>query len=390
MTIKYRKPINNPYKVVKLFEEEVADYTGSPYAVSIDSCTNAIFLVCKYLNVADVIIPSKTYLSVPQSIIHSGGNVIFDKTEETNNWKGIYQLKPYPIYDAAKRFTSNMYIPNSFMCLSFHIKKHLKIGKGGIILTDNEDSVKWFKKARYEGRSEKLYHEDDIDMLGWNMYMTPQQAAHGLALMQNYPLDVPDLDSAIALINRLPQVTFWKVGLELFTSTGPKILDILKSQEKRIFLDLKFHDIPNTVAGACRAAAGYGVDLLTIHATCGSDALKAAGEAVEIGAEKAGKKPPQLIAITLLTSISPRQLAFDLKIPLELPEFALEMALLAEKSGLNGAVCSPQEVQQLRETCKNDFLLVCPGVRPTWSDKGDQKRSLTPSQAITAGADYLV
>jgi len=194
MTTKYRKPINNPYKVVKLFEEEVADYAGSPYAVSVDSCTNAIFLVCKYLNVADVIIPSKTYLSVPQSIIHSGGNVIFDKTEEANNWKGIYQLKPYPIYDSAKRFTSNMYIPNSFMCLSFHIKKHLKIGKGGIILTDNEDSVKWFKKARYEGRSEKLYHEDDIDMLGWNMYMTPQQASHGLALMQNYPLDVPDLD----------------------------------------------------------------------------------------------------------------------------------------------------------------------------------------------------
>ena len=204
------------------------------------------------------------------------------------------------------------------------------------------------------------------------------------------PLDVSDLDSAIAIINKLPQVTFWKVGLELFTSTGPKILDILKSQEKRIFLDLKFHDIPNTVAGACRAAAGYGVDLLTIHATCGKDALKAAAEAVEIGAEKAGTKTPQLIAITLLTSISPRQLAFDLKIPLELPEFALEMALLAEKSGLNGAVCSPQEVQQLRETCKNDFLLVCPGVRPTWSDKGDQKRSLTPSQAITAGADYLV
>ncbi|MBS9389275.1 MAG: orotidine-5'-phosphate decarboxylase [Dolichospermum sp. WA123] len=204
------------------------------------------------------------------------------------------------------------------------------------------------------------------------------------------PLDVPDLDSAIALVDKLPQVTFWKVGLELFTSTGPKILEILKSQEKRIFLDLKFHDIPNTVAGACRAAAGYGVDLLTIHATCGKDALKAAAEAVQIGAEKAGTKPPQLIAITLLTSISARQLAVDLKIPLELPEFALEMALLAQNSGLNGVVCSPQEVQQLRASCEKDFLLVCPGVRPTWAEKGDQKRSLTPSQAITAGADYLV
>ncbi|WP_353929252.1 orotidine-5'-phosphate decarboxylase [Okeanomitos corallinicola TIOX110] len=204
------------------------------------------------------------------------------------------------------------------------------------------------------------------------------------------PLDVPDLESAIALVDKLPQVTFWKVGLELFTSTGPAILEVLKSRQKRIFLDLKFHDIPNTVAGACRAAAGYGVDLLTIHANCGKDCLKAAAEAVQVGAEKAGTKPPNLIAITLLTSISARDLAFDLKIPLELPEFALEMALLAESSGLNGAVCSPQEVAQLRESCGKDFLLVCPGVRPSWADKGDQKRSLTPAQAVQAGADFLV
>jgi orotidine-5'-phosphate decarboxylase len=92
----------------------------------------------------------------------------------------------------------------------------------------------------------------------------------------------------------------------------------------------------------------------------------------------------------LLTSISSRQLAFDLKIPLELPEYALAMALMAQESGLDGAVCSPQEVAQLRQTCKDDFLLVCPGVRPTWADKGDQKRSLTPAQAIASGADYLV
>ncbi|MEH2242111.1 orotidine-5'-phosphate decarboxylase [Nostoc sp.] len=204
------------------------------------------------------------------------------------------------------------------------------------------------------------------------------------------PLDVPDMESAIALVDQLPQVVCWKVGLELFTSTGPKILEVLKSQQKRIFLDLKFHDIPNTVAGACRRAASYGVDLLTIHATSGVDALKAATEAAQEGATQAGVKPPKLIAITLLTSISTRQLAFDLKIPLELPEYALEMALLAQKAGLDGAVCSPQEVAQLRQTCGDDFLLVCPGVRPTWADKGDQKRSLTPAQAIIAGADYLV
>jgi dTDP-4-amino-4,6-dideoxygalactose transaminase len=192
MRPKLRKALHNPYKIVKMFEEEISDYTGAPYAISVDSCSNALFLCCKYLQVKEVTIPSKTYLSVPQSILSSGGEVVFEPN--ANDWKGIYQLKPYPIYDSAKRFTSDMYIPNTFMCLSFHIKKHLKIGKGGIILTDNEDAAKWFKQARYEGRSEKLYHEDDIDMIGWNMYMTPQEAAHGLALMQNISWDNQDLD----------------------------------------------------------------------------------------------------------------------------------------------------------------------------------------------------
>ncbi|KAB8332130.1 orotidine-5'-phosphate decarboxylase [Scytonema tolypothrichoides VB-61278] len=204
------------------------------------------------------------------------------------------------------------------------------------------------------------------------------------------PLDVADEQAAIALIERLESVTFFKVGLELFTSTGPKILEVLKSRQKRIFLDLKFHDIPNTVAGACRAAARYGVDLLTIHATSGTKALSAATEAVLVGSADAGVKPPKLIAITLLTSLSSRQLAFDLKIPLELPEYALEMALMAQEMGLDGAVCSPVEVAQLRQSCGDDFLLVCPGVRPTWAEKGDQARSLTPAQALAAGANYLV
>lgn len=180
---------HNPYKIVQMFEEEVAEYTGSPYAVSVDSCTNAIFLCCKYLNVEEVAIPKKTYLSVPQSIIHAGGKVKFKDTE----WRGIYKLEPYPIYDSAKRFTGGMYIPETFMCLSFHIKKHLKIGKGGMILTDNKDAVDWFKKVRYEGRSEKRYFEDDIELLGWNMYMTPVEAAQGLMLMQNFPLVNEDL-----------------------------------------------------------------------------------------------------------------------------------------------------------------------------------------------------
>jgi dTDP-4-amino-4,6-dideoxygalactose transaminase len=181
--------LHNPYKIIKMFEEEVANYTGSKYAVSTDNCTDAILLCCEYLKVKEVTIPAKTYLSVPQSIIHAGGSVNFEDIK----WKGVYQLKPYPIYDAAKRFTSGMYIKDSFMCLSFHIKKHLKIGKGGMILTDSEDAAKWFKKARYEGRGEVMYHEDEIEINGHNAYMTPEQAARGLMLMQNYPLHNEDL-----------------------------------------------------------------------------------------------------------------------------------------------------------------------------------------------------
>lgn len=199
------------------------------------------------------------------------------------------------------------------------------------------------------------------------------------------PLDVPNLEQAIALLDTLPQVGFWKVGLELFVKTGGEILTILKGRDKRIFLDLKFHDIPNTVAGACRSAASYGVDLLTIHATAGRKALKAAVAAVETQESR-----PQLLGITLLTSLNSRDIAFDLKITLELPEYALQMALLAQESGLDGAVCSPLEVAQLRQVCGKDFLLVCPGVRPSWSEAVDQSRVMTPGEAIKAGADYLV
>jgi orotidine-5'-phosphate decarboxylase len=204
------------------------------------------------------------------------------------------------------------------------------------------------------------------------------------------PLDVPSEEKAIALVEQLPQVTFWKVGLELFVSSGPNILRTLKERQKRVFLDLKFHDIPNTVAGATREAAAYGVDLITVHAAAGRQALQAAFSAALEGSEEAVGPPAKLIAITLLTSLNSRDLAFDLKIPLELPEYALQMALLAQEARLDGAVCSPQEVEQLRQTCGDDFLLVCPGVRPKWAEAGDQRRSMTPSDAIKAGADYLV
>ena len=184
--------LHNPYKIVKMFEEEIAHYTGAPYAVSVNSCTNALFLACKWVGVEgkEVIIPKRTYVSPPQSILQAGGKLVF----EDINWEGIYQLKPFPIYDAAKRLTSNMYISGSLMCLSFHIKKHLKIGKGGMILTDDPKAVEWLKSRRYEGRTDGLkYHEDMINEEGWNMYMTPTQAARGLMLMQNYPEHMADI-----------------------------------------------------------------------------------------------------------------------------------------------------------------------------------------------------
>ncbi len=200
------------------------------------------------------------------------------------------------------------------------------------------------------------------------------------------PLDVPDFDNAIALVKKLPEVNFWKVGLELFVATGADILKYLKDENKQIFLDLKFHDIPNTVKGATQSALKYEVDLLTLHAVAGRDALTAASEVIK----NAGASPTKLLAITILTSINSRQLAFDLKVPIELPEYALSNAFMAQECGIDGAVCSPHEVAQLRNICGDDFLLVCPGVRPTWAAKGVQKRIMTPQQALQQGASYLV
>jgi orotidine-5'-phosphate decarboxylase len=200
------------------------------------------------------------------------------------------------------------------------------------------------------------------------------------------PLDVPDLTSAIALVEKLPEVNFWKVGLELFVATGADILTFLKDQNKRIFLDLKFHDIPNTVKGAVQSALKYEVDLLTLHAIAGREALSFASEVIK----NQDATPTKLLAITVLTSINSRQLAFDLKIPLELSEYALNNALMAKECGIHGAVCSPHEAEKLRQVCGDDFILVCPGVRPSWATKGDQQRIMTPQQALQQGANYLV
>lgn len=179
------------HKITEEFEKKLSDYTGAPFVVTVDNQSNALFLSLMYENVKgmDIKIPCRTYPSVPCEIIHAGGKVKFKSVDGTTI-KGAYQLYPTKVWDSALRFTSNMYIPNTHMCVSFTGPyKHLKLGKGGAILTDDENAYKWFKKARFSGRDECSYHEDDFDnnpVIGWNFYMMPEISARGLLLINQF------------------------------------------------------------------------------------------------------------------------------------------------------------------------------------------------------------
>jgi dTDP-4-amino-4,6-dideoxygalactose transaminase len=192
----------NVYDATRAFEAKIADYTGAPYCVCVDNASNALFLSLMFVGIKGkkICIPNKTYMSVPCEIIHAGGKVCFLPIK-ASMLKGAYQLLGTKVWDSALRFTANMYIPGSFMCCSFTGPyKHLKLGKGGCILTDNEDAYKWFKRARFSGRNEVSYHEDTFDMIGWNMYMLPEIAIKGLREMQQFynldgtKKDMPDLE----------------------------------------------------------------------------------------------------------------------------------------------------------------------------------------------------
>jgi dTDP-4-amino-4,6-dideoxygalactose transaminase len=179
---------NGVYKITEDFEKMLSDYTGAPYVVTVDNQSNALFLSLMYEKIKDteITIPSRTYPSVPCEIIHAGGKVKFEKTEGTT-LKGAYQLKPTKVWDSALRFTHNMYIKNTHMCISFTGPyKHFKLSKGGAILTDDHNAYLWFKRARYSGRRECSYHDDNFDMLGWNFYMMPELASRGLLLMNQF------------------------------------------------------------------------------------------------------------------------------------------------------------------------------------------------------------
>jgi|SRR3990167_5482156 len=164
--------------VIRQFERTIAAYCNAPFGVAVESCTAAILMCCVYLKVGQVRIPKRTYHSVPLSIIRAGGNVVFDDRK----WRGAYQLKPYPIIDSAVRFKKNMYKPGFFQCLSFQYSKHLPIGRGGMILTDNKKAAEWFRRMRNDGRREIPKEKDMAAQSGWNFYITPEQAARGLSL----------------------------------------------------------------------------------------------------------------------------------------------------------------------------------------------------------------
>ncbi|MCL5104501.1 MAG: orotidine-5'-phosphate decarboxylase [Armatimonadetes bacterium] len=206
------------------------------------------------------------------------------------------------------------------------------------------------------------------------------------------PLDVDTPKKAVALVEMLKDdVGAFKVGLELINSAGLGIFDKIRTAgAERIFYDCKLHDIPNTVAGASRAIAKMGVWLFNVHCAGGFSMMKAAKDAVLEESEKMGVAPPKVIGVTVLTSIDQAVLNDEIGIPGTVADEVVHLAKLAKEAGLDGVVASPHEIELIREACGPDFMIVTPGVRPTGGDIGDQKRVMTPDEAVRRGADYLV
>lgn len=203
-------------------------------------------------------------------------------------------------------------------------------------------------------------------------------------------LDGMDSGQAIALAQSIPGLCWVKVGLELHGAAGPAVVAQLRELGLRVFLDLKFHDIPATMAGACRCAARLGAELITVHACAGSEALKAAQDAAMEAADQAGLGSPTLLAVTVLTSWQQAAFARELAVSEPVATYVSRLARLAAGAGIGGCVCSPLEVAALRADHPEPFALVTPGIRPAGSALGDQQRVLTPAQAIAAGSSHLV
>lgn len=205
-------------------------------------------------------------------------------------------------------------------------------------------------------------------------------------------LDVSNQQKAVELVKELKDVVgAFKIGLELFTSVGPGIIEAVKNAgADKIFFDGKFHDIPNTVAGAARAAIRMGVWMFNVHTSGGSAMMRAAVEAAGDEASKLGIETPVVMGVTVLTSIDRDTLHEELSVSILIENQVTHLATLAQNSGLMGVVASPQEILPIKAACGPNFLVVTPGVRPEWAAANDQKRIKTPSEAIRDGADYIV
>lgn len=203
-------------------------------------------------------------------------------------------------------------------------------------------------------------------------------------------LDFPTFDEAKALVEELGDaVTFYKVGMELFYGAGPDIIRYLKEKDKKVFLDLKLQDIPNTVAHSLAVLTRLGADIMNVHAVGGPKMMAEGMKAVKEAAAELGRPAPKLIAVTVLTSMDEAQWK-PLNYAKPIGEEVLDLAALTKESGLDGVVASPREAAGIRERCGKDFLIVTPGVRPAWAASNDQSRIATPAAAIGNGSTHLV
>lgn len=204
-------------------------------------------------------------------------------------------------------------------------------------------------------------------------------------------LDIDDAAAAYSLIDRLaPHIKFYKLGLQLITKDGPRLVMTLKRKGLKIFYDAKFYDIPQTVYNACYEAARFGVNMVNVHASGGPKMIRYAREAVEAGASKMQLERPILLAVTVLTSFENRDLKNIYKTRMQVKDMVLYMAEMAKKAGADGVVCSPHEIKAIKKELGSDFIVVTPGVRVGKVEKDDQKRIMTPYDAIKNGADYIV
>ena len=204
-------------------------------------------------------------------------------------------------------------------------------------------------------------------------------------------LDVDDFSSAKELVDKLKDyVGIFKVGSQLFTSEGKDIIRMIKQSGSKVFLDLKFYDIPNTVKGAAESATKLGVYMFTIHASGGYEMMKAAADAVRETSIKLGIKKPFILGVTVLTSINQEILEKEISVNKSVKEHVVHLAKLAKAAGLDGIVASPQEIKEVRASCGKDFIILTPGIRPKGKALDDQKRIMTPKQALKQGADFLV